>query len=338
MENNMSGIPIYNGRKCSDIAEHIMSGKRMRVLFTLVTNPVDGDINSVGYNTGNLVFTESIKKNVEFDLETSWSDVWSDFGKKNVFSIMAASNFINPTTTWIETLIPVLEKSDMHFTFAGLGAQGRLEDLPRDIVGALSERQKYFFKLVSERANIIGVRGEFTADCLEKMGIKNVDIIGCPSFYLQNDNCFLIKEPALERVLCTAAQNKHKIYSLAETVDSQIIKQVYSDGKKEDPIFFDFYKWESYIQRNNFTFAFGSRFHGNMMALRNGVPALWITHDWRTLELVRYLKLPYLEYAQLQKVKHVNELIELCDYSALYAAYPELLKKYKAFIKLNMGS
>ena len=37
--------------------------------------------------------------------------------------------------------------------------------------------------MAAERAVSLGVRGEFTAECLEVMGIKNYRIIGCPSFY-----------------------------------------------------------------------------------------------------------------------------------------------------------
>lgn len=121
--------------------------------------------------------------------------------------------------------------------------------------------------------------------------------------------------------------------------NAELIRQEYSDGKEEDPIFFDFYQWDKYIQEQKYTFAFGSRLHGNMMALRNKIPSLWLTHDWRTLELARYLHLPYLDYygETFKNIKRVEELIEYCDYNDLYREYPKLFKKYKEFIMRNSG-
>lgn len=49
--------------------------------------------------------------------------------------------------------------------------------------------------------------------------------------------------------------------------------------------FFTIEEWESFYAKNNVSFAWGTRFHGNMAALQNGVPALWVNHDSRTREL-----------------------------------------------------
>ena len=73
----------------------------------------------------------------------------------------------------------------------------------------------------------------------------------------------------------------------------------------------------------NITFAFGTRFHGNMEAFRNGVPALWITHDSRTEELTNYLHLSSIKLSEAIKAKNLEELIEYCDYTDL------VIKLYK---------
>lgn len=73
-----------------------------------------------------------------------------------------------------------------------------------------------------------------------------------------------------------------------------------------------------------------------MMALRNGIPTLWIAHDWRTLELAQYLGLPYILYKEcFKKVKSVEELFEFCDYSQVYKRYPSLNRTYCEFIRRN---
>lgn len=77
-----------------------------------------------------------------------------------------------------------LKEIDNPITFCGLGAQSTKDlNIPQKLVDSLIPIQIKFFKTLSERAISLGVRGEFTADCLNLMGIKNVRIIGCPSFY-----------------------------------------------------------------------------------------------------------------------------------------------------------
>ena len=300
----------------------------------------DEKMSAVGKNTGNLVYSETIKEHLNYDLETVLTSDWTKerLGQRNVFSIMPASNFLAPYATWIEYLIPILECTDMHFTLVGLGAQAALDETPKDVVSKLSEKQKYFFKLVSERAVTIGVRGEFTAECLGVLGIHNVEVIGCPSYYQYEGNYPILPNPKLDKVLYTAQNGKDKIYKIAEKANAQLICQDFLDTQCNQVIFFDYEKWNQYIRQGEYSFAFGSRFHGNMMALRNGVPTLWIVHDWRTLELVQYLGLPYINYydPKFQKIKYVEELLEYCDYSKVYAKYPQLLEKYNKFMKCNL--
>jgi hypothetical protein len=47
----------------------------------------------------------------------------------------------------------------------------------------IPEGTQRLLKIFAERCVEIGVRGEFTVDVLARMGIKNVAITGCPSYY-----------------------------------------------------------------------------------------------------------------------------------------------------------
>lgn len=48
----------------------------------------------------------------------------------------------------------------------------------------LSEGSVAFWRLVAEKSASLGVRGAFSAEVLEGIGVRNLRLIGCPSFYL----------------------------------------------------------------------------------------------------------------------------------------------------------
>jgi hypothetical protein len=49
---------------------------------------------------------------------------------------------------------------------------------------SLSEGSVAFWRLVADKSASLGVRGAFSAEVLEAIGVRNVRLIGCPSFYL----------------------------------------------------------------------------------------------------------------------------------------------------------
>ena len=87
--------------------------------------------------------------------------------------------------------------------------------------------------------------------------------------------------------------------------------------KKCGKIFYTANEWADFFKKGDFSFSVGSRFHGNMMALRNQIPALWVVHDMRTKELVDTLKVPNLDIDVLKKYE---ELMENGDGTKLFYA------------------
>ena len=100
-------------------------------------------------------------------------------------------------------------------------------------------------------------------------------------------------------------------------------KNILEYNKKMSQVFWNIDSWNKFYKKENITFAFGTRFHGNMEAFRYGVPALWITHDSRTEELTNYLHLSSIKLSEAIKAKNLEELIEYCDYTDL------VIKLYK---------
>ena len=72
-----------------------------------------------------------------------------------------------------------------------------------------------------------------------------------------------------------------------------------------------------------------------MEALRNGVPALWITHDSRTAELTDFLHLPKITIKEFSTIKCLDELLEYCDYTELRKNYYDLCKNYVDYLTEN---
>lgn len=198
------------------------------------------------------------------------------------------------------------------------------------------------------------------------MGISNYTIIGCPSYYKYFDGKYpQINQSGVENSVmsCTPSSvNETKIFEIGMKSNAIYIKQTEKEilgfedndniaemlpGMEESmyeevyhyneqaKLFFSIEEWNNFYENNNISFAFGTRFHGNMEALRNGVPALWITHDSRTSELIETLHLPHISLKKANNVSDVNELYELCDMQSVYSTYRELCEKYVDFLNEN---
>lgn len=132
-----------------------------------------------GNNTGNQLIGYGLAR--VLDCEVRWertSD--ASYIRENYDVILiAASNFVarGHDFTYLADLV---EQADLPVAMVGLGAQSNSFSAEIELVpGTLR-----FLKAVSERTHSIGVRGAFTAEILARLGIANVRIVGCPSYYM----------------------------------------------------------------------------------------------------------------------------------------------------------
>jgi hypothetical protein len=63
------------------------------------------------------------------------------------------------------------------------------------LASRLTAAQKRFVATVAEKSTSLGVRGPYTAEVLAKLGIWNVEIIGCPSYYAGGPLRVVTKRP-----------------------------------------------------------------------------------------------------------------------------------------------
>jgi hypothetical protein len=97
-------------------------------------------------------------------------------------------------------------------------------------------------------------------------------------------------------------------------------------------LFFSLDDWDNYI--SGFDLSVGTRFHGNLIALTNGVPALVFAHDSRTTELAEFMRIPHVPVEQIDTID-VETLVSMADYDAFELRYQQLYGRFAAFLSTN---
>jgi len=78
----------------------------------------------------------------------------------------------------------------------------------------------------------------------------------------------------------------------------------------------------------------GSRFHGNMLAIQAGVPALVFPHDTRTLEMCETMSIPYLPWDNIMPGDTIEKIVQGIHFSgkAFDERRQELARIYRGLI------
>ncbi|WP_332692598.1 polysaccharide pyruvyl transferase family protein [Bosea sp. (in: a-proteobacteria)] len=110
------------------------------------------------------------------------------------YVFLRGSNYVHAEMDWGRTA-EVLRRLKLPVIAFGIGAQapvsGKLE---------LSEDTRTVLKLIADSTASVGVRGTYSAEVLNGLGIKNVRIIGCPTAFRSNRPDLAIRLPALDSV------------------------------------------------------------------------------------------------------------------------------------------
>ena len=138
-------------------------------------------LQATGGNSGNQVIAYGMLSTFRHS-EVSWD---YSVGPERVTEeydaiVVAAANFLHSGFD-LGGIADFIEKTKLPVVIAGLGAQSNTDNY-RDLI--LMEGTERFVKVIADRANTIGVRGAFTAEVLWHRGIKNIEIVGCPSYYM----------------------------------------------------------------------------------------------------------------------------------------------------------
>ncbi len=213
---------------------------------------------------------------------------------------------------------------------------------------------------ISERCEM-GIRGEYTAGILESYGIRNMRVIGCPSLYFSLGREHRIVRQEIQ-TLDHVAANFRTFYDLLPDGERRFLRYAAQrewgfveqtalplkpehlndpplfemlDGwlQRQSRVFFSVAEWREWMA--GYQFAIGSRFHGNVIAMLNRTPVLFIVRDERMAEMCRFFHLPTLLPQEFDDTKDPMFYYEKADFTEFNKTFPSLEKNYRSFLVKN---
>lgn len=97
-------------------------------------------------------------------------------------------------------------------------------------------------------------------------------------------------------------------------------------------LFFSIDEWFSWIGGHEFSI--GTRFHGNVAALLNGVPAVILTHDSRTKELCEFAAIPSVDVSAVHDLD-IDHIYEQADFDRYENNHAKIYEQYVEFLDAN---
>lgn len=259
--------------------------------------------------------------------------------------------------------IDFLEQINIPIVMVGVGAASTLQ---KEILfgSPLDQFAKRIADLLLKHSASIGVRGYFTKQYLLKLGCSplQVDVIGCPSMFTNGanlnidtkkfdkhsfDECLVAFNGEFTLPIFQEYTEQHSNYlffpqnflelftaMFEDTSDKSICyNPLYAPWVNQEKIryYTNIQQWQSKLSEA--IFSFGTRVHGNFLALLAGTPAYIVATDARTEELAQYFEIPY-HYLNAPH-KSLYELYAEADYSRLLSGHAQRFERYKNFLEKN---
>lgn len=158
---------------------------------------IDAAYHQLGLNTGNLLFTYAVWSQIQYSHAESGFIFDPHYVNQNF------DHVVIPAANWLfegfdfADLASLIEQLTIPVVLIGIGAQAG-ED---NTIPVLPKGTQRLIKAVSERSSLIGARGNFSAEVLNHYGINNIQVIGCPSLYLNHQGNLKIKKSNLKKIM-----------------------------------------------------------------------------------------------------------------------------------------
>lgn len=216
------------------------------------------------------------------------------------------------------------------------------------LIASLGEDQKEFLQVLSRESELIGVRSPIALEVLEKLGVSNGVVTGCPSYFESGPNRIVTKGQWNVDTLVTTGESFSPLYpdcyhilqdeipwvefllghrDEIREVDTRPFGAFCSDNLSAKIVrdhykilfFSSFSNWELFYEIKKPCLTIGTRLHSAIFALNRGFPAIVTNGDARATEMCKYLGIPHMLLGQdIDKEKlfeeldltHMNELYE----------------------------
>lgn len=323
-------------------------------------------------NVGNLLFQFAFMRHIHAPALCSIDHVQNPGPEEierinasyDAFYIPLANAFRPKFARHLGRLTQLVSRLRIPVVVVGVGVQA--EDNPMEELGSIHSLVREFCATVLDRSESIGVRGQFTAEYLDALGVRRVDVIGCPSmFYWGNEmpaprlperfsdasvsfnwgfddrGIFSAGALLLERLIAT-----QRSVTYFSQVDDEAKAFLYGGdhcayvqamaGVDRLALEFpaDVHLWIRSLAEKDFTI--GSRIHGSVASLLAGVPTLLMTHDCRVTELARYFNLPSLPLVSLDEPGFdLSRALDGVQWDSHLSVHAERLASYIAFLDKN---
>lgn len=341
-----------------------------RILFVMQYDMIN-PVNEYYQNSGNTVFSSAgvsffWKQNVRYVLmddvkrELAADPEWA---KRNfdVAVLMEACLFWVGYKENIGVLGRMIRQLGIPMFILGVGVESP-GDYSEGFLSKIGDDMKFFCDSVIVGGGDLALRGEFTRHCLEKLGFRDLFVSGCPSLYVAGGRLEIPVAKVARRdfrpMFCgysvgDVPKAVYKKYSgSAFFAQDRYLKTMYHPEQRlsmpadearifdwlyrQDRILGDmnYWMWVRQVRRGGFNFSYGSRIHGNIVALQQRIPAYVEIISARTREICDFYKIPNSVSVPFQKRrKRLYELYQACDYSAFNENYAEKYRRFVDFLK-----
>jgi Polysaccharide pyruvyl transferase len=333
--------------------------------------------NVFGGNVGNLVYGHAAHRTlttsttqVEANGYAATADETRLINENyDVFVLPLANAFRTSFVPELIRLTRMINKLKVPVVVLGVGAQTTTTG-DFDRLAPLSKVVGKFVSAVLDRSATIGVRGEVTADYLNSLGFRDVEVIGCPSMYLWGQDLPTPRIPttidSTSKVTVTVSpyvvpmgpivEHHLDTYPLLDYVaqDRTTLERMLWGPRRTDRkrtsdrpiylshrlfreqrarIFVDPWTWFDHLRTRDVVF--GSRIHGTISAVVSGTPAVLLAHDSRTLELAEYHEIPYRLINEVPPDVDVRDLYAEADFGPMITNHKARFEDYLGFLARN---
>lgn len=240
------------------------------------------------------------------------------FPMANCFS----EGFIDATSVWAEEIKDIR----VPIYVIACGAQASSYDALDDLLKKIGDKSKRYIDAIYKTGGEFALRGHFTKEFFTLLGYKTPVVTGCPSLYSMGPDLEVRVDKKTSGDFPICALNGH--FTEVSDVMRRKERTVFMDqdefldalydphfSKKNRAIdsikfiarygscvseFFtqdriklivDLAEWYTYL-KNNVYYSFGSRIHGNIIAILAGTPATVWAKDSRTREMAEFYDIP----------------------------------------------